>query len=276
MKYLVGYILSRVSLRLKVHPLNNLFKTIYRAVIFQLTHFYGKNVYTSSYHHHHHHRRRRRCQIGYMNHLPLFSVRPWNNSMRYMSHDDVIKWKHFPRNWPFVRRIHRSPVNSPHKGQWRGALMFSLIRVWINGWVNTREAGDLRCNRAHYDVIVMLAMYASCCITVVLSLIWDASTSCKIVVMLFYSGSDECWIVEPEDQSKFVSITVLEMKLEKPCGPDYVSLKKGMRCRWKKLDYRRISNIRRTESPNLDVSRVVLQLSLPNPIKPGVKSRMKM
>ena len=42
-------------------------------------------------------------------------------------HDYVIKWKHFPRYWPFVRGIHRSRVNSPHKGQWRGALMFSLI-----------------------------------------------------------------------------------------------------------------------------------------------------
>ena len=41
-------------------------------------------------------------------------------------HDDVIKWKHFPCYWPFVRGIHRSPVNSPHKGQWRGALMFTL------------------------------------------------------------------------------------------------------------------------------------------------------
>ena len=61
--------------------------------------------------------------------------------------DDVIKWKHFPR--------HRSPVNSPHKGQWRGALMFSLICVWKNGLVNTREAGDLIRYRAHYDVIVM-------------------------------------------------------------------------------------------------------------------------
>ena len=59
-------------------------------------------------------------------------------------HDDVIKWKHFPRNWPFVREIHRSPVNFPHKGQWRGALMFSLINAWINDWVNNREAGDLR------------------------------------------------------------------------------------------------------------------------------------
>ena len=42
-------------------------------------------------------------------------------------HDDVIKWKHFPRYWSFVWGIHWSPVNSPHKGQWRRALMFSLI-----------------------------------------------------------------------------------------------------------------------------------------------------
>ena len=52
------------------------------------------------------------------------------SSMRLKSssnHDDVIKWKHFPRYWPFVRGIHRWPVNSPHKGQWRGALIFSLI-----------------------------------------------------------------------------------------------------------------------------------------------------
>ena len=47
------------------------------------------------------------------------------------------------------------PVISPHKGQWRGALMFSLICVWINDWVNNREAGDLRRYRSHYDVIVM-------------------------------------------------------------------------------------------------------------------------
>ena len=70
-------------------------------------------------------------------------------------HDDVIKWKHFPRYWPFVRGIHRSPENSPHIGQWRGALMFTLICARINGWVNNREAGDLRRHRAHYDVIVM-------------------------------------------------------------------------------------------------------------------------
>ena len=54
-------------------------------------------------------------------------------------HDDVIKWKPFSRYWPFVRGIHRPPVNSLHKGQWRGALMFSLICAWINGSVNYRE-----------------------------------------------------------------------------------------------------------------------------------------
>ena len=44
---------------------------------------------------------------------------------------------------------------SPHKGQWRGALMFSLICIWINDWVKNGEAGDLRRYGAHYDVIVM-------------------------------------------------------------------------------------------------------------------------
>ena len=53
-----------------------------------------------------------------------------------------------------------SPVRGefPNKGQWRRALMFSLICAWINSWVNNREAGDLRRHRAHYDVIVMIPM----------------------------------------------------------------------------------------------------------------------
>ena len=46
-------------------------------------------------------------------------------------------------------------VNSPHQGQWRGALMFSLICAWINDWVNNGEAGDLRCHCAYYDITVM-------------------------------------------------------------------------------------------------------------------------
>ena len=78
-------------------------------------------------------------------------------------HDDVIKWKHFPLYWPFVRGIHRSLVNSPHKDQWRGALMFLLICAWINDWVNNREAGDLRRHQTHCDVTVMILVTFNLC-----------------------------------------------------------------------------------------------------------------
>ena len=78
-------------------------------------------------------------------------------STEWHNHDDVIKWKHFPRYWPFVRGIHRSS----HKGQWRGALVFTLICVWINGCVNNREAGDLRRYCAHYGVTVMIHLWMS-------------------------------------------------------------------------------------------------------------------
>ena len=73
----------------------------------------------------------------------------WGNSNRKMlfklsgHHDDV-------------RGNHRSPVNSPHQGQWRGALLFSSICAWINNWINNRGVGDLRRHRAHHNVTVML------------------------------------------------------------------------------------------------------------------------
>ena len=88
-------------------------------------------------------------QLGHVTWWPLLRL-PW--------------WRHqietFPRHWPFVWGIHQSPVNSPHKGQWCGALMFSLICVWMNDWVNNREAGDLRHHRAHYDVTVMYVFHS--------------------------------------------------------------------------------------------------------------------
>ena len=77
------------------------------------------------------------------------------------NHHGVMKWKHFSRYWPFVRGIHQSPVDPPHNGQWRGALMLSLIRAWTHGWVNDPDVGDLRNHRAHYDVTLMLFMLAS-------------------------------------------------------------------------------------------------------------------
>ena len=62
-----------------------------------------------------------------------------------VAHDDVIKWKHFPRSWPFVRGIHQSPANSPHKSQWRGnfdvfvdlRLNKRLSKQWWGWWFET-------------------------------------------------------------------------------------------------------------------------------------------
>ena len=68
---------------------------------------------------------------------------------------DVVKWKHFPRYWPFVRGIHQSLVNTPHKVQWLGTLRFSLICAWTNSWVNNQYGGDLRHHHARYDFTVM-------------------------------------------------------------------------------------------------------------------------
>ena len=69
-------------------------------------------------------------------------------------------------------------VNSPHKGQWRGALMFTLICARINDWVNNREAGDLRRHLDHYDVIVMRSevLCRRVCISEAIlecSIVWD-------------------------------------------------------------------------------------------------------
>ena len=113
-------------------------------------------------------------------------------------HDDVIKWKHFPRYWPFVRGIHRSPANAPHKGQWRGALMFSLICAWVNGWVNNREAGDLRRHRAHYDVTDVEAQ--GCLIPLeprydFICLKDDTAPLSGTVVKYLGKGSKFCWWV---------------------------------------------------------------------------------
>ena len=48
------------------------------------------------------------------------------------------------------------------------------------------------------------------------------------------------------------------------------------RYRHQNVGYRQVSNIKRTKSQHLKDSRTALRLSLPNPLKPDVKSRMKM
>ena len=94
-----------------------------------------------------------------------------------VSHDGVIIWKHFPRYWPFVRGIHRSRRISRTKTSNTELWCFALICVWINGWVNNREAGDMRHYHAHYDVTVMshkcaLFFFVSSRISPVISGFW--------------------------------------------------------------------------------------------------------
>ena len=153
-----------------------------------------------------------------------------------IEHDDVIKWKHFPRYWPFVRGIHRSALNSPHKGHWRGALMFSLICAWTNRWVNNREVGDLRRQQAHYDVSVMNRA------------VWRERLNADAIHVM-------CKIQMPQG---FLLHTVWHAIFFTPTS------------------YRQVSNIRRPKSQHLKDSRTVLRLSLPNPLRPDVWSRMKM
>ena len=114
------------------------------------------------------------------------------------SHNDIIKWKHFLRYWPFVRRIHWSPANSPHKGQWCGAMMFSLICAWTYSWVNNHDAGVLRRHRTHYmyDVTTYLMYNAVHLVTILPS--QRTSTNCNIGVsreVLEVSAADQVRVI---------------------------------------------------------------------------------
>ena len=97
-----------------------------------------------------------------------------------MKYDDIIKRKHIPRYWSFVKGIHRWP----HKGQWRGAFKFFLLYAWANGWPNKRDAVDLRRHRAHYYVTVV--------------------DTYRIASYLYYNGPCDitrfCQNTHPEDQ----------------------------------------------------------------------------
>ena len=75
-----------------------------------------------------------------------------------VSHDDVIKCKHFRVTGPLCGEFTGHRWIPLHKGHWRGVLMSSLICVWTNGWVNYRDAGDLRHHRVHYDATVKVML----------------------------------------------------------------------------------------------------------------------
>ena len=84
---------------------------------------------------------------------------------------------HLCRELSGHRWIPQSLVNSPHKGQWCRALMFSLICAWINHWEYNREADDLRCHHARYDVIIMEISSV-----ILKSIVWFATTYSKCLI----------------------------------------------------------------------------------------------
>ena len=85
---------------------------------------------------------------------PLLGLLPWCSQGCMMTSSNGIIFRVTGPLWG-----ESWPVDSPHKGQWRGALKFSLIWAWTNGWANNRGAGDLRRHRLHYDVTVMPATH---------------------------------------------------------------------------------------------------------------------
>ena len=139
------------------------------------------------------------------------------NAFYQECHDD-IKWKHFLHCWSFARGIHRSPVDSPHKGQWCEALMFYFICTWTNNWANNQDACDLRCHWAHYDVTVMyIATYSHthtsiynnlypikyahslvvfCCVVVMVLLLMDLCDMCTHILQGCFTGTVEVLILE--------------------------------------------------------------------------------
>ena len=87
------------------------------------------------------------------------------------THDDIIRWKHFPCYWHFMRGIHQSLVDSPHKGQWRGTLKIPLFCTSTKGWANNQDTGVLRHYSPHYDVNELCPFFTFCVCILVLSAI---------------------------------------------------------------------------------------------------------
>ena len=134
--------------------------------------------------------------------LPEWSA---GNGCNEKMHDDVIKWKHFRRYWPF----HRSPAYSPHKGHWRGALVFSLTCTWTKVWTNNRDAGDLRCHRSHYGVTVMAYYFTRLKYHRFSTIVW----------YLFYVVS-----ITPDYYLKFIHLVLKHRYIPR----DYVNINYGL------------------------------------------------
>ena len=75
-------------------------------------------------------------------------------------------------HWPFVRGIHQWSLDSPHKGKWRRALMFSLMCTWTNGEANNGIAGDLRRHNVHVTLLTETVMIIMGCTIYEMRIVW--------------------------------------------------------------------------------------------------------
>ena len=88
------------------------------------------------------------CLMIFMNTVAWWAGAAAGNG--WITHDDVIKWKHFPRYWPFMRGIHRSPAQRPVKQSFDAFFDLHLNkRLSKQSWGWWFET--------HYDVIVMIS-----------------------------------------------------------------------------------------------------------------------
>ena len=71
------------------------------------------------------------------------------------NHDDIIKWKYFPRYWTFLGESIGTGGFPSQKPVTRSSDVFFDMRLNKN-WANNWQAGDLKRHRAHYDVIIMI------------------------------------------------------------------------------------------------------------------------
>ena len=84
---------------------------------------------------------------------------PLSGSGAFTFRDDVTIWKRFPRYWPFGRRIHQPPVDSPRE-QWCGILMFYLVSFWTNSKTNSWKTPKMRCPNVHLTSLSCLCCKA--------------------------------------------------------------------------------------------------------------------
>ena len=95
----------------------------------------------------------------------------------HVVHDDVIKWNHFSPYRAFVRGIHRWPVDSPDKGQWRGALMFSLVASLMSLMASLVTTSRMQqCFNVLIDIYHEFLLLFYCCVLLEIKLTTTTTT----------------------------------------------------------------------------------------------------